>query len=221
MTICWKLVKPILLLGDNKLDTTIDYQQVREVAYIAGLMDGEGSFCMERNEFKRHVRYTPRISFGITNQALANRFQYFLEANGITYYQSKRIYPEPYLPVYSFEIKRMLQVKKFLQLLLNDLTGKRRQAELLLKFIESRLDENGDIKYRTKRGVGLNTYAPWVHSLWIEMRTLNGKGRPKGTAPNRISEQLANLHDQMSTCTIKYGTKAMVSSHDENVRPKG
>lgn len=193
------------------MDSTMDNQQAREVAYIAGLIDGEGSLCMERSVSNgRNIRYTPRFSFGITNQAVAEKLKFFLEKHEIGYYQSKRLYKEPYLPVYSFEVKRMTQLYKFLKLVSLELVGKRRQADLLIRFIESRLDEHGDIKYRGNSKGGFS-YEPWVADVWLELRTLNGRNKPKGD-----DTQLASLHDQMSSCTVLYGTKAMVSPVDES-----
>lgn len=134
----------------------------------------------------------------------------------IGYYQAKRIYKEPYLPVYTFEVKRMTQLYKLLRLVTPDLVGKRRQADLLIRFIESRLDAHGDIKYRGNSRGGFS-YEPWVDGLWLELRTLNGRNKPKGD-----SKQLTNLHDQMSPCAIQYGPEAiMVSPADESCSPQG
>lgn len=189
----------------------MDNQQVREVAYIAGLIDGEGSFCMEKSETKGgKTRYTPRFSLGITNQAVAQRLIFFLQKYNISFYQSKRIYKEPFLPVYSIEVKRFLQLKHLIELILDDLVGKKRQAELLLKFINSRLDSDGNIAYRGASRLNLG-YDPWIHDAWLEMRTLNGKTKPKS-----FDAQLTNLHDQMSTCTVTYGPEVMVSSAGES-----
>jgi len=206
------LKAPDASMATIPVDETIGNQQAREVAYIAGLMDGEGTFCLECNENHRYVRFTPRISMGVTCQALADRFRYFLEKYDISYYQSKRIYPEPYLPVYCFEVRRLTMVKKFLELVMSDLVGKQRQAALMLRFVLSRLDENGNVRYRgnTKK---LEGYPAWTYDVWLEMRTLNGRNKPKkDVKASKISKHLARLNDHTSSCTVIYGpTKDMVS----------
>lgn len=193
----------------------MDNQQVREVAYMAGLFDGEGTFCIEKSSTKGgKVRYTPRFSLGMSSQSTVQKLVYFLQKNDISFYQTKRVYPEPYLPCYSIEVKRFLQLKKLIELVFEDLVGKKRQAELLLKFINSRLDSEGNIAYRGASRLNLG-YPSWVHDAWLEVSTLNGKNKPKGS-----SKQLANLHDRMSSCAVLYGPEVMVSPADESCSAK-
>jgi len=196
----------------TSMDNTMDNQQVREVVYFAGLMDGEGSYCLEKSETGNgKVRYTPRFSFGTTSQLQSDKFHAFLQKHDIAYYFQTRAYPEPYKLVYSFEIKRMLQCLKFCKLMLEDTVEKKANCQGLITFIESRLDADGDLAYRGQSKHGYS-YAPWVDDLWMEMRIRNGRNKPKGT-----SKQLSNLHDQMFPCKIEYGLpEVMVSPASES-----
>jgi hypothetical protein len=194
------------------VDETIDNQQVRDRAYIAGLMDGEGTFCLEQNKHKGYTRYTPRISMGNTNQGIALAFKTFLEMNDIKFYESLREFEKPLKALYVFEIKRFLMVKKFIELVGPYLRGKKRQAELLLKFINSRLDENGDVSYRGNSH-SPQGYPSWVDDVWLECRLLNGGGRrPRSERDNTSNrmQQLSNLNDLTSNCTVTYYAKDKV-----------
>jgi len=182
----------------------MDNQQVKEVAYIAGLIDGEGTLCLEYNEWRGNKgRYTARFSLGVTNQAVACKLRTFLERHDIRYYETKRIYPEPYLPVYSIEVKRLTAIWKLLNLIVEDLVGKKRQAELLIKFVGSRLDENGNVIYRGQSKTGFS-YAPWVRDIWLELRVLNGRSRPKADrTSSKLARQLSNLNDSTSSVVCR------------------
>lgn len=183
-------------------DTTIGNQQVRDVAYIAGLMDGEGTFCLEKNSKLKTIRYTPRVSMGITNQAVAEKFKWFIDNYGMSCYSGIRKYEEPFKPIYTFEIKRFLMVKRFIELVLPYLVGKKRQAEILLMFINSRLDSDGNVSYRGNSKLGFS-YAPFIDGIWLECRMLNGGGRrPRAERdPNsKRMQQLSNLNDCTSSC---------------------
>jgi len=186
------------------VDNEIGNQQVRDRAYLAGLMDGEGTFCLERNTHKGYTRYTPRVSMGNTNELIANEFRLFCEKNSISFYESLRTFETPLKPVWAFEIKRFLMVKKFVQLLLPFLKGKKRQAEILLEFIESRLDENGDVSYRGNSKANMG-YPVWIDDIWLECRMLNGGGRRPRAERDMTSkrmQQLSNLNDLTSNCKV-------------------
>lgn len=186
-------------------DITMDHQQAIDCAYIAGLMDGEGSFCYSRHVNKTGlIKLTPRMSMGITNQDVDLKLKYFCTKYGIAHYCMKRLYPEPYLPVYVIEIKRILHLKRFLELILPYMVGKKRQVELLLRFCLSRMTEDGNLVYRGASRISPG-YPDWVHDSYLEMHVLNGGRRNKkfNTNPKASTRtaQLNRLNDCTSTCT--------------------
>lgn len=192
------------------VDETIGNQQVRDSAYMAGLMDGEGTFCLERNTHKGYVRYTPRISMGNTNQQIAEAFEVFCSKYDIAFYKSIRTFEKPLKPVWAYEVKRMLMVKKFVALVMPYLRGKRRQAELLLQFVDSRLDEDGNVSYKGNSRSKLG-YPTWIDDIWVECRMLNGGGRKPRAERDMTSkrmQQLSNLNDLTSNCKVHYGLNA-------------
>lgn len=185
----------------------MDNQQAREVGYLAALLDGEGSLSLDASPDKRgNVRYTPRISVGMTSQATMDKLRFLYVKYEVPYYQTKRVYPEPYLPVYVLEVRRFKYVKRLLELVMDDMAGKKKQAELLIRFVNSRVDENGDVRYHVSNQKGI-AYEPWVHDVWQEMRTLNGRNgnRPKKFLSNsKLAKQLTRLNDCTSSCTVEY-----------------
>ena len=191
------------------VDITMDNQQVRDCAYMAGLMDGEGTFCLEKSVSKRYVRFTPRVSMGNTCEAIAVAFEAFCECYDIAYYKSLRIYEQPLKPVWAYEVKRMLQAKRFIELVLPFLRGKQRQAQILLEFIQSRLDSSGNLKtHNAHTSAG---YEPRIENLWAECRMLNGGGRrsrKERDPQSKRMQQLSNLNDLTSKCTVLYGVGA-------------
>jgi hypothetical protein len=169
-------------------------------------MDGEGTFCLERNVSTKYVRFTPRVSMGNTCEAIALAFEAFCEHYDIAFYKSLRIFEKPVKPVWAYEIKRMSQVKRFIELLFPYLHGKKRQAQILFDFIATRLGPDGNVKgHNAHVSFG---YGPEVDNLWAECRMLNGGGRRsrKERDPNsKRMQQLSNLNDLTSKCTVLYG----------------
>lgn len=191
------------------VDTTMDNQQVRDCAYMAGLMDGEGTFCLEKSTFQNRVRFTPRVSMGNTCEAIALAFESFCERYDIAFYKSMRIYEQPLKPVWAYEVKRMLQAKRFVELLFPYLRGKQRQAQILLEFIQSRLNTDGSLKGHNAHIV--RGYDPEIENLWAECRMLNGGGRrsrKERDLNSKKMQQLSNLNDLTSKCIVLYGVGA-------------
>jgi hypothetical protein len=207
----------------ESVDVTIGDQQVREIAYLAGLMDGEGSFSFSRSDTKGYTRLTARISMGITDEKIADYFRYLMVKYDLHCFISVRKYEEPFKPVYNFSIQRMQSVKQFVELVLPFLKGKKRQAEILLEFVNSRLDSSGNVAYKGSSRSSLG-YPSFIFDLWEELRVLNGRHNTAKKLKNpesRRVKQLSNLNDLTSKNLVECKTLSIQDKVCASVKAEG
>lgn len=183
-------------------DITMGNQQVRDIAYIAGLVDGEGCFSFSRSDNSGCTKLTARFSLGITDAITAEHLRCFLIKYDVAFYLAVRKYEGPFKAIYSFSVQRMQAVKKLVEMLIPFLQGKKRQAQILSEFVNSRLDSNGNVLYR-RNSKNSEGYPPFVYDLWEELRILNGNRKLNKKFVNPSSKrvkQLSNLNDCTSFC---------------------
>ena len=119
-------------MKDNQREDT-------KLAYIAGLIDGEGSIriqkCYDRSDW--NVKYTPIISFTNTNleavELIKEFFQsrsYFRHGPGMKGYKGNK-------PCYRVQRAGKNAVAQILKKIVPYLLIKRRQAELIIHYAES------------------------------------------------------------------------------------
>lgn len=163
-------------------DATMGNQQV-ECAYMAGLIDGEGSIALH---LKTDNHYAPLVFIGNTNESLVDWIKYFFTKYAISFHLGlgKR-YETWHAPVWRFELRKLKYCQRFLRLVEPFLIGKREHARLLLRFLDSRLDENGNARH-TVRTAGLGfDYAPWVHDVFMQLKTMNTRGKKPTSTTTR------------------------------------
>jgi len=127
------------------MDETIDNQQAILTAYIAGLMEGEGSFIITKHKYKKWWNYKGMVMFTNTDPDLIEIFIRFLKKNGIKMWirtddrrkRNRRI-------CYSVVIKQMKARVKFIDIILPYLRSqiKRKLAKIVRDFTLYRMKEN-------------------------------------------------------------------------------
>jgi hypothetical protein len=120
------------------------------IDYVAGLFDGEGSIMITRylrNDWKKHS-YRGYIQLTNTETVLISEYVKFLQANNLAY----RIHTDDRGPdkkvCYQVSISGMDSQKRWLELMIPHLIGKKAQAELLLDYVLRRIQRNADFESR-------------------------------------------------------------------------
>ena len=107
-----------------------------ELAWLAGFLDADGWVSISRHT----QRYSACAGFVTTSVKTKNRIAELLDKYGSKYLVHLRSPNNPrHTPRYDFEIRGLERVRVFLKLVLPYLVTKLEEAELALKFIDSRL----------------------------------------------------------------------------------
>jgi hypothetical protein len=141
-------------LGENKEDETMDNQQVtrEEIAWLAGIWDGEGTIGV-RHCVKIH-QFSPRMHVTNSDARIIARVREILEKMGINPYLREHGiggFPGSKKQTWVIGVDTLAKSKIILDNLLPYLVGKKEQAEFLLRFVNSRLqnfDRGKSNRYR-------------------------------------------------------------------------
>lgn len=144
--------------------------QREELAYLAGLFDGEGTICLQKDNrplSKDNGRnwnpiYQVTFRFGMTHKRSVERFKEFFKVGFI---DCEKSYHQ-YRPMWRYSIRRKEDVKKVLMDFHPWLTVKKEQAFLALSFFEDCPSQRG--RYMTPE---ILEKKEWYYH---EMRKLNG-----------------------------------------------
>lgn len=136
--------KGCLIMEKNHLHG--DNQQLSleaKLGWFGGIMDGEGSIILPKH--CNANTFYPVFRMGNTNYKLCKMFVDILRELNIPFYVR---YDKPtktkYKPMWRIIITGMKRVKKILEIINPYLISKREQGELILEFINSRLDMNSN-----------------------------------------------------------------------------
>lgn len=147
--------------------------EAEKLAYIAGILDGEGSIMIMRQASKSFMEqraksgcfdphYAPCIRIGMLEKGAMD---FIVETTGIGKVHQEKSYCHK-RPMFRWMVRSKNECLKFLTLVSPYLIVKKKQADLCMKFMNEWVSLNGvrltpDI--REKR-----------ENAWIEMRKLNG-----------------------------------------------
>lgn len=138
--------------------------------YIAGLIDGEGSFIIHKSEYENRVRFSPMIVLGMTHEetvkTVADHF-------GVSCVTRKR--RKPLKHMYVFLVRTLSDIKLICETLYPHSITKRKQMELFLKFVELKNRISGRVKHDNPEHK--HVYLQMVDK-YIELRKLNERGPP-------------------------------------------
>lgn len=165
-------------------------QQVKEVsetdlAYLAGSLDGEGCFTIARKSDKRQggFSYSPAIYFTNTNAEYVARVCEIYDSIGVSGHIMTRKQPERTgnREYYVITVGRLADIKRVVDILIPWLTAKHGQAQLLKRFVDSRIAK-GKGRYFT--------YTSDELSLVTQIRQLNNPNGNKLRYPSESSEAI-------------------------------
>lgn len=175
--------------GTESMDGTMDNQQEtrlteRELAYMAGLFDGEGTIGIFKVEFKSKPNKTfrPIIQFVNTDLRLIAKFTNIAKALGCTYYmhtdnKSHR------KTCYTVQITRFHMQKIWLETFIPFLVGKREQAELQLEFVKRRMELNANnASVKDRKGNLIKGFGHAKHDEIDEQYYLRVQGLNRGSS---------------------------------------
>lgn len=135
-----------------------------DLAYLAAIWDGEGSFMVERfkdDRYKGGYCYSARSQVCNTNKAIIDRVKQILDGMEIKYSISNR--RDKRFPIWKeisqIRIGSLDSNKKLLENLLPFLSGKQAKAQLVLDFVMSRLENFEKRLNRTQEGQDFRTAA--------------------------------------------------------------
>ena len=123
------------------MDETIDNQQATLNAYVAGLIDGEGTFAITQYK-QRNKRINTRICIGLSNtdREIIQTFLDFLKVNEINYYIFTNDRRKSGRKIqYQIEITSYKSKIKIIEILLPYLRKNRKYAEFFKEVCEYKL----------------------------------------------------------------------------------
>lgn len=145
---------------------------VAEAAYLAGLIDGEGTLSVGKEKCKTNAtgyRYTMRFSIAQANLPYLERIREMI-GNGTVRVQDMRKQPSNHRPVYSLFFHRH-QARWILPQVMPYLKLKGRHAEVVMAFLGSLADGREDRKTFQEKDV-------LRQPLYEESLILNHRGLP-------------------------------------------
>ena len=142
-------------IGEINKDTL-----ARHAQYIAGLLDGEGTFTIRWNRSARSPNFQPLIMVAMTHKGV---IKYLAETLKVTYETKERINQRTY---YLLRVTTKDDIVMILNALMPYLKVKKEHAKIILELI--------DLKARpyTRENVTRMT------ELYLKIRQLNPKGSP-------------------------------------------
>jgi len=116
-----------------------------EIAWLAGIFDGEGSVILQR----RNKGHAAIVGFHITNSdmSLLSKCQSVLQmiTKRPVKLNKKKLYDHSFvqsnLDIYTIDLRKQSDLQKILTFLLPHLTSKRRKSAMVLEYINFRLNE--------------------------------------------------------------------------------
>lgn len=168
------------------MDKTMGNQQettsITKFAWLGGIIDGEGSIGVTRMmSHRKNPTYTARVSVGNTNMAIISEICKILDLIGITGHLEKRQRSvknndKNWKDAIVIQISNIKGVKCLLDTIFPYLIGKKAHAELVLRFINSRL-KNYELKDRKIGSPGPGCpYSKEELNLCEQLKELNKKG---------------------------------------------
>jgi len=143
-----------------------------DLAWLAGLIDGEGSFNLNKRFTKKSKSFVPRIYICNTNPIIIEECENILKDAGIAYYISKR---DPIKTAHSARFDLIIagfkRCNNALNILLPHLRGKKPVAEVMAEFIKVRME-----KYKKHHTRGKSHYTEKELSMHRQMQILNATG---------------------------------------------
>lgn len=178
------MVRRFLKVGEISKDRLAHY-----APYIAGLLDGEGTFTVRWNRRARSPSFQTYIAVSMTNEEVISLLSKILQ---VTY--SCKLREKGRRPYYMLRITTKHEIVMILEKLLPWLIVKREHAQIILEFIA--LKERK--KFARKEIDIVKEIVYEQVELYLKIRQLNSKGPPfypdelRSTLEDRIESYFKN-----------------------------
>jgi hypothetical protein len=144
-----------------------------ELAWLAGIWDGEGSFSLALQRQKRggqqkYVTIAAQAYVGMTDHPTIERVAEILDRHGVGRHIRTRSGGKRRRPLHVLQVVGLKRLSVFLPLILPYLVTKREQAEIVQEYVLSRLAKG--------RGITGCGYDPYEVDLFLRCRAQNQKG---------------------------------------------
>ena len=139
--------------------------------YLAGLIDGEGSFCILEKK-GNHLRFSPLISLQMTHeQTVSFTANVFNVTFGESKKQKKAFFHKD---VYRVLVTTKTEIGQIAKELLAYSITKRKQIELMINYLKLEEEMNNERTYVKKKEI-----LKKVIEIFIELKMNNERGEPK------------------------------------------
>lgn len=149
-----------------------------QVGYIAGFMDGEGTFAIIKNKYRSEANYFPYITVTNTKKRPLEQIADWLKMGYVSIRHER--HPRNHSDTYTLRIQRIVDVRALVEFLKPYLIIKKEQAELVQELASIKANKKITI-LRGKHGRVLGTLRrslPREEEIYNEVRTLNKRGKP-------------------------------------------
>lgn len=154
-----------------------------KLAWLAGIWDGEGSIAIFKHREKDGcIKYCSTINVVNNNLTIINEIIKICDELGVGFHlQEKERKSENHAQSYELITRKFKTIKKLMEVILPYLVGKKAQAEIVLRFVNKRLEKmnigisNQNNKYDIEE----------CEKLEKQIRSLNKRG-PK---PQRLNAE--------------------------------
>jgi len=186
--------------GTESMDGTMDNQQEtrlteRELAYMAGLFDGEGTIGIFKVQPRRRTKnptFRPIIQFVNTDLRLIAKFTNIAKVLGCTYYMHTDS-KNHRKTCYTVQITRFSMQVSWLEAFIPYLVGKREQAELQLEFVKRRIELNANnASVKDRKGNIIKGFGHAKHDEIDEEFYLRVQGLNRGSSETTRTPQIIN-----------------------------
>lgn len=175
-----------MLIRKNPMDTTIGNQQATSIklAWLAGIWDGEGTISIYYA--KQNNAYVARLTLSNTSDEMINEIAKIfdsLDIKGHIWKATKQRKASHKLE-YHMTVNKLENVLRGTKAMLPYLIVKKAQAELIIRFIESRMKYKPALERDGKgriTSVKTQGYTKEELSFYEQIRTLNLRG-PQGAS---------------------------------------
>lgn len=131
-------------MSENSKDNTMANQQETDIAWLAGIFDGEGSITVTYNGRTKHPEMNARktaMTIANSDERIILRSVNILESIGIhPYIGCLEPASHQRLKRWRVAIAKRSDIQKLTELLIPQLTAKKEQAILLNRYVSSRID---------------------------------------------------------------------------------
>ncbi len=147
-------------MSENSEDKTMANQQETDIAWLAGIFDGEGTISVTKNNGTKNPEWNCRktdMAIGNGDERIILRAVQILESLGIRpYLTCAEPASHQRLKRWRIGVTKRADVRRLTELLIPQLTAKKEQAILLNRYVTSRIEREEKLGMTRKNPVSLD-----------------------------------------------------------------